>query len=173
MPIIEGITDTLGAVIDFITGVFTGNWEQAWDGIVGIFKGIINVIPSIVEGVINGAIGVINGIISGINKITGIVGIPAIPSIPKVTLPRFHLGGIVDFNSNEGLAVLKKGEMVLTQVQQANLFALANGKSIPGSGMGGSSFNITLSGDVQMDGLKVGRVVLRNLDDAAAFTLRG
>lgn len=32
---------------------------------------------------------------------------------------------------------------------------------------------VSLKGDVYMDGLKTGRVVLRNLDDAAAFTLRG
>lgn len=32
---------------------------------------------------------------------------------------------------------------------------------------------IVLRGDVEMDGFKVGRVVLKNIDDAAAFSLRG
>lgn len=32
---------------------------------------------------------------------------------------------------------------------------------------------IILRGDVEMDGFKVGRVVLKNIDDAAAFSLRG
>lgn len=127
MPIIEGVMDVFGGLIDFITGVFSGNWEQAWNGIVDMFKGIFNLIPTIVEGIINGAIAIINGIIWGINQLTGAIGIPAIPTIPDVTLPRFHTGGIVDFAMGEGPALLKDGEMVLTQKQQAELFALANG----------------------------------------------
>lgn len=127
MPIIEGVMDVFGGLIDFITGVFSGNWEQAWNGIVDMFKGIFNLIPTIVEGIINDAIAVINGIIWGINQLTGAIGIPAIPEIPNVSLPRFHTGGIVDFAMGEGPALLKDGEMVLTQKQQAELFALANG----------------------------------------------
>lgn len=127
MPIIEGVMDVFGGLIDFITGVFSGNWEQAWNGIVDMFKGIFNLIPTIVEGIINGAIASINGIIWGINQLTGAIGIPAIPEIPNVSLPRFHTGGIVDFAMGEGPALLKDGEMVLTQKQQAELFALSNG----------------------------------------------
>lgn len=127
MPIIEGVMDVFGGLIDFITGVFSGNWEQAWNGIVNMFKGIFNLIPTIIEGIINGAIAIINGLIWGINQLTGAIGIPAIPEIPNVSLPRFHTGGIVDFAMGEGPALLKDGEMVLTQKQQAELFALANG----------------------------------------------
>ena len=127
MPIIEGVMDVFGGLIDFITGVFSGNWEQAWNGIVDMFKGIFNLIPTIVEGIINRDIAIINGIIWGINQLTGAIGILAIPEIPDVTLPRFHTGGIVDFAMGEGPALLKDGEMVLTQKQQAELFALANG----------------------------------------------
>lgn len=127
MPVVEGVMDVFGGLIDFITGVFSGNWEQAWNGIVNMFKGIFNLIPTIIEGVINGAIALINGIIWGINQLTGAIGIPAIPEIPNVSLPRFHTGGIVDFAMGEGPALLKDGEMVLTQKQQAELFALANG----------------------------------------------
>ena len=173
MPIINGIMDVLGNVIDFITGVFTGNWEQAWDAVVGIFKGIFNLIPTIVESIINGAIGIINGIISGINSLTGVFGIGAIPMIPNVSLPRFHTGGIVDFEAGEGPALLKDGEMVLTQKQQAELFALANGRTSMISGSVPIQANIVLTGEVTMDGFQVGKVVMRNLDDVAAFTLRG
>lgn len=127
MPIIEDLMDILDGVITFVTGVFTGDWEKAWDGIVSIFKGIFNLIPTIVESVINGAISIINKIIEGINSLTGAIGIPAIPLIPEVELPRFHAGGIVDFKTGEGPALLKDGEMVLTQAQQRTLFDIANG----------------------------------------------
>ena len=129
MPIIEGIMDVLGGLIKFITGVFSGSWEDAWDGIVQMFKGIFNLIPTIIESIINGAIGIINLLIQGINSLTGAIGIPAIPEIPNVSLPRFHTGGIVDFTMGEGPALLKDGEMVLTQKQQAQLFAMANGNA--------------------------------------------
>ena len=126
-PIITNVINIITGIVDFIKNVFTENWRGAWDDIIGIFKGIFNQIPSIAEGVINGAIGIINGLIGGINAITGAIGIPSIPRIPRVTLPRFHTGGIVDFKAGEGAALLKSGEMVLTQKQQANLFDIANG----------------------------------------------
>lgn len=96
MPIIDGVMDVFGGLIDFITGVFSGNWDKAWNGIVSVFKGIFNLIPTIVESIINGAISIINGIINGINTVTGLIGIPKIPEIPKVSLPRFAEGGVVE-----------------------------------------------------------------------------
>lgn len=95
-PIIDGIMDVFGGLIDFITGVFSGNWEQAWNGIVGLFKGIFNLIPSVIEFIINGAIGLINTLLDGINWCTGWLGIPEIPHIPEVQLPRFAKGGVVE-----------------------------------------------------------------------------
>lgn len=130
-PIIDAVTTVLGGLIDFITGIFTGNWKQAWDGIVNIFKGIFNLIPAIIEGIINGAIWLINQLIGGINKLTGAIGIPAIPLIPDIKLPRFHGGGIVDFEAGEVPALLQSGEMVLTRAQQKVLFDIANGRGAP------------------------------------------
>lgn len=104
MPIVQSITDTFSGLIEFITGVFTGNWDQAWNGIVDTLKGILNQVPAIVEGAINGAIAIINGIISGVNKITGVIGISAIPEIQSVTLPRFAEGGFTDGPSLAGEA---------------------------------------------------------------------
>lgn len=132
MPIIEGITDVLGNVIDFISNVFKGNWEGAWNSIVEVFKSIFNLIPTFIESVLNGAISLINNLINGINKITDKVGIPAIPTIPEVTLPRFHTGGIIDFQGEyEAPIMALDGEMVLTKMQQKRLFDIANGMYSP------------------------------------------
>lgn len=112
--VLENVMDIFGGVIDFITGVFTGDWEKAWDGLVSIFKGIINIVPTILEGVINTIIALLNGIISGINKLTGLVNIPEIPSIPNVELPRLRIG--IDYVPyDEYPALLHKGERVLTE----------------------------------------------------------
>lgn len=56
--------------IRFIEGVFTGDWNKAWDGIVTSFGGIFNQIVTIAKGPINLIIGFINGMVSGIQ--TGI-----------------------------------------------------------------------------------------------------
>ena len=152
-PIINTVIDIFGGLIEFITGIFSGNWEKAWDGIVGLFKGIFNLIPAIIEGIINGAIGIINLLIKGINALTGLIGIPEIPLIPNVTLPRFHAGGIVDWTEGETPALLMGGEMVLTQAQQARLFDLANGRG----DVGGTQTIVVDSPPVYLDGKLISR----------------
>nr|WP_240977445.1 phage tail length tape measure family protein [Planctomonas sp. JC2975] len=74
-PAIKMVTDILNGIIVFLTGVFTGNWQKAWQGIVDIFSGIWNGIVGIVKGIINGIIDAINGVIKGVNSIGGAVGI--------------------------------------------------------------------------------------------------
>lgn len=44
--IIGGAIDILSGLIQFITGVFTGDWEKAWDGIKKIFRGIWRLITA-------------------------------------------------------------------------------------------------------------------------------
>ncbi len=72
---IESITDVLGGVADFISGVFSGDWEKIWEGlkniVIGAFKGIAN----FVVGVVNTVIGAINVLIDGINTVTGALSI--------------------------------------------------------------------------------------------------
>lgn len=55
--------------IDFVTGVFTGNWSKAWQGVVDIFGGIFDGIVAVGKAPINAMIGLINGFIGGLNNI--------------------------------------------------------------------------------------------------------
>ena len=97
-----GIIKALKGVIEFIVGVFTGNWSKAWSGIKNIFSGIWDALSGIFKGVINVIIDAINGFIAGINKIGFDVPdwVPVIGgkrwgfSIPKI--PKLARGGIVD-----------------------------------------------------------------------------
>lgn len=46
----EGIMTILGGIIDFLTGIFTGNWSLAWEGIKEILSGVWDGISSIIRG---------------------------------------------------------------------------------------------------------------------------
>lgn len=67
--IINGVVEVLGGIIDFIVGVFTLNWQKAWQGVVNIFTGLFQGIAGVCKSVMNGIIGFINGAIRGINKL--------------------------------------------------------------------------------------------------------
>ena len=104
--VVSGVIEALGGVITFLTGVFTGDWERAWDGIKSIFSGIWSGIASVLEGVLNACITGINFLIRQLNKVSIKVPdwVPAIggknfgfnvTEIAKVTLPRLADGGIL------------------------------------------------------------------------------
>lgn len=119
---IESFTGIFNGLIDFIDGVFSGNWDKAWNGILEIFKNVLNLIPNAVEFIINGAIGMINGLFDGINWALEWAGLE-IPHISEVTLPRFRAG--IDYVPNDKyLAYLDAGEAVLT-AQEAEQYRKA------------------------------------------------
>lgn len=47
---INGIITILGGIIDFLTGVFTGDWELAFQGLQDIVGGFIDTVMSLIEG---------------------------------------------------------------------------------------------------------------------------
>ncbi|MBN1048707.1 hypothetical protein [Clostridium botulinum] len=57
-------------IVDFVTGIFTGNWSLAWQGVVEIFSGIMSGIGSVMKAPLNSVIGLINAAIGGINSIS-------------------------------------------------------------------------------------------------------
>lgn len=93
---LEGVKQAFSGLIDFITGVFTGNWSKAWDGVVNMFGGIWGSLGALVKAPINGVISIVNSAIRGLNKIKlpdwipGIGGaginIPEIPMLAKGAL---------------------------------------------------------------------------------------
>ena len=110
--ILEPISGIFNGIVDFVKGVFSGNWEQAWNGVVNIFKNVFNLLPTFVENVINGIIWIINKLLEGVNWATSMIGWEIDP-IPEVTLPRFRAG--IDYVPHDKFAAyLDAGEAVLT-----------------------------------------------------------
>lgn len=66
-PILEGIKTVFDGLISFITGVFTGNWSQAWEGVKQIFSGAFQALEGLLKTPVNAVIALINKAISGIN----------------------------------------------------------------------------------------------------------
>ncbi len=113
--VLGGIFDALGGLIDFIVGVFTGDWEQAWEGIKSFFVGIWDAIWAAIKGVINLIIDGLNalwgglygalasivngigGIVEGIGDIIGADWGWEIPSNPPL-IPKLAQGTVVPPN---------------------------------------------------------------------------
>lgn len=71
--VIGNIFDALGGLIDFIAGVFTGDWQRAWEGIKTFFsaiwdaiKNIVSAVWSAIKAIISTALGVISSVISAV-----------------------------------------------------------------------------------------------------------
>ncbi|WP_195259329.1 phage tail protein [Clostridium paraputrificum] len=105
LAITRGIFDSIkrifGGIIDFIVGVFTGNWKRAWQGVQDIFGGIMNGLQALVKAPLNGVIGLINAAISGLNKI----------KLPSIDIPFFGTVGGWGFNIGK-IPYLAKGGII-------------------------------------------------------------
>ena len=116
-PFIDGLKKALGGLMDFILGVFSGDWERAWSGIKVFFEGIWDSISGIFKGAINLIIKALNSLIKGINKLKFNVPkwVPLIGgkewglNIPEI--PQLNVG--TNYVPEDTLAYLHKGEAVV------------------------------------------------------------
>jgi phage-related protein/predicted nucleic acid-binding Zn-ribbon protein len=101
-PIIESLTSIFQGLIDFITGVFSGNWSQAWNGIVQVFSSLWDGLVAIVKVPINAVIGLINKAIGALNSISVTIPdwVPIVGGntfgINIPTIPMLATGGFTD-----------------------------------------------------------------------------
>lgn len=66
----NGLKTALGGLLTFIKGVFTGDWNKAWEGLKQSFKGVVNSVLAIAGGLVNAIIKGLNWLISKINTIS-------------------------------------------------------------------------------------------------------
>lgn len=125
MPLVDSILQALGGVIDFITGVFTGDWQLAWQGVVNIFSGMMNGLKEIIVAPINFISNIVNGLIGKINEISIPEWVPLIggKSLDLPMLPTFARGGIATQASIFGEA---GPEMAIPLKRTSRSFELLN-----------------------------------------------
>ena len=96
--IIKTITGVMRGLVEFISGVFSGDWKRAWDGVVSIFGSIFNGIKELAKEPINWIIDKLNGFLGGLNGIKIPDWVPGVGgkgfSVPQI--PKLAKGGIVD-----------------------------------------------------------------------------
>lgn len=156
----------LSGLITFLTGVFTGDWKKAWNGVLDILKGVWNLIVGTVEGAINFIIDGINLLISALNKIhfevpdwVPLVGGKSfginITPVSRVSLPRLASGAVIPPN-REFMAVLgdqKSGTNIETPLStMVQAFKQAMNES---GGAGGRQMTVIL----QLDRRELGRAI--------------
>lgn len=162
----NSIKQWLSGIIEFISGVFTGDWTKAWEGVKDIFKGIWNGIITAVEYAINFIINGINLLISALNTIhfevpdwVPLIGGSSfgisIPLVSNVALPRLAQGAVIPPN-REFLAVLgdqKSGTNIETPLAtMVQAFKQAMNDT---GGMGGRQITVVM----QLDHRELGRAV--------------
>lgn len=161
--IISHVIDILSGLIKFITGVFTGNWRQAWQGVKDVLKGILNVIIDIVEGSINRIIGALNAISFDIpDFVLGIGGKHVGFNITPVSLPRLASGTVVPRQSREFTAILGDNNRETEVVSPLSTMKQAMVEALQESGY----YRQSDSGDIviNIDGREVFRVVKKQND---------
>lgn len=92
----DGVKLMLEGIIDFVAGVFSGDWERAWEGVRKIFTGIFDSLEGLLKAPINGVIKMVNKAIDGINWL--IKGVNKIPGVNLGTIgqiPMLANGGEV------------------------------------------------------------------------------
>lgn len=112
-PILDGMKKYLSGIIDFVSGVFSGDWDKAWNGVKTIFAGIWDTFVAIVKAPLNFIIDGLNMFIRALNKVQ-------IPDwVPSVGGKGFHFDEIpklnvgTNFVPEDTLAMVHKGEAVI------------------------------------------------------------
>lgn len=135
-PVIDGIKKIFGGLIDFIAGIFTGNWSRAWEGVKNIFKGVWESFKGIAKAPLNAVISMVNGVIGGLNKLD--IKIPDwVPkwggksfgiNIPKI--PHLAEGGVA---TRPTLAMIGEGRESEAVLPLSKLRAMLGGNGVGGS----------------------------------------
>lgn len=124
IDILDNLVSILHGVIEFIAGVFSGDWDRAWNGIVEIFGGIWGTIVSVLkfplnlalaafEGFVNLAIDALNLLLGAVSDVASAVGeVIGLGSvnlrISHIEIPRLATGGFPE----DGLFFANHSELV-------------------------------------------------------------
>lgn len=171
--IIDGVLGVFEGVITFLTGVFQGNWEKAWNGIVQAVGSIFGTLESLVKTPLNAVINLVNKAIGAINKISvdlpsavggGHIGfnIPTIPTLAKGT--DYWQGGIVQISEKGGEIVdLPSGSRVYPHDKSVQM-ARQDGRKNYSIAIAKLADSIVVREETDID--KIAEVIVKRIEQA-------
>lgn len=171
--IIDGVLGVFEGVITFLTGVFQGNWEKAWNGIVQAVGSIFGTLESLVKTPLNAVINLVNKAIGAINKISvdlpsavggGHIGfnIPTIPTLAKGT--DYWQGGIVQISEKGGEIVdLPSGSRVYPHDESVRM-ARQDGRKNYSIAIAKLADSIVVREEADID--KIAEVIVKRIEQA-------
>lgn len=162
IPIIDYLVGHFEALTTFLTGVFTGNWEMAWQGVQDIFSNMWQGMQDIGKGAINFIIDLINSAIAGINGLAG--GISDLTGgaidLKIGEIPRLAEGGIVSKRPGGMTAVIGEGryDEAVVPLSPGVLSQLGGGGS-------GPSIELNVYGDKNQSAAEIGQISMNALNE--------
>ena len=171
--IIDGALGVFEGIITFLTGVFQGDWEKAWNGIVQAVGSIFGTLESLVKTPINAVINLVNKAIGAINKISvdlpsavggGHIGfnIPMIPTLAKGT--DYWQGGIVQISEKGGEIVdLPSGSRVYPHDESVRM-ARQDGRKNYSIAIAKLADSIMVREEADID--KIAEVIVKRIEQA-------
>lgn len=188
----ESVKQILGGIIDFIGGVFSGDWERAWQGVTDIFAGVFELLRSLAVAPINGVIGVINTflelIAGGVNSLLDLLNqlsidvpdwVPGIGgqswgfNFEPVTAPQipYLANGALAKRNNPFLAVVGDNPTQDEVISPYSTIVDAVREGVSGLAGQRSGAPVNLTATMTLDGVVLGRLLVPYIDGYKA--LRG
>ena len=116
----DGIAGVLRGLCEFVSGVFTGDWDRAWHGLSDIFESVWDTMVGVAKQGVNGIIDLVNAMLRAltggmnavIDRLNGVgVEIPSwvpdyggqrfgvnLPRVPEYQIPRLAKGAVLPAN---------------------------------------------------------------------------
>lgn len=167
-PILEGLKIMFDGLIDFIVGVFTGNWQRAWQGVQNIFRGIFDGLTNIAKKPLNAIIDAINTMIRGLNKIKLPNWIPGFGGmgINIPTIPKLAKGGIVDAPTIAMVGESGKEIVMPLENNTGWITDLANkvAERLPSQSSNTSNNNQPINFTIQVGTTTLGKIVIDSIN---------
>ena len=169
--IVQNVMQIFQGLIDFITGVFTGNWSQAWNGIKSIFSGAVGGLGEIIKAPLRAVVSAVNTVIGGLNKlkvpdwVPGIGGkginIPQIPGFVNGTVrtPDTFIAGengpeLITGAANRSVFTAAQTGQIFNNMAQAQDLNTASNVNAGAIGAGTITIHVTNNPTVNVQGGK-------------------
>lgn len=126
-------------LVQFISGVFTGDWKKAWEGVVKIFSSIFEGMKNAFKIPINWIIDGINSFINGLNKLKIPDWVPVVggKGFNIATIPRLEEGAVLEKGQTGFLE--GNGAEAVVPLHQNKKWISAVAQDMAQNGIGGNS----------------------------------